>query len=152
MYPTVPTTAPSIVSSVVFTAGRATPKSTILIASTDPPASITFPGLTSRWTIPAACAAASARAIPSPQRAVSSTESAACPIRSRSEGPSIHSIARYASSSFAPSPCATYRTIPGCESPASTEISRSNRAALSPPPRARIFTATGSPVARSSAL
>jgi hypothetical protein len=74
MYPAVPTTRPSAVrgrspaatvtSSSLTSAvsvSFARPKSTTLTRPSEP--TITFPGLKSRWTIPAACAAASASAI-----------------------------------------------------------------------------------------
>jgi hypothetical protein len=146
----VPITEPAMVSSSARGPARATPKSTSLGRSSAPPGSITLPGFTSRCTTPAACAPASPRAIPSAQAAASSTESVLLATRSRSDGPSIHSITRYAPAGSAERPCATYRTIPGCDRRASTAISRSKRASTASSAPATIFTATGSPVTRSA--
>ena len=56
---------------------------------------ITFSGFTSRWTIPASCAAASARAASVSHRTRSSTGTLASPTYARSELPFTSSIAMY---------------------------------------------------------
>jgi len=68
MYATVPTVVPVRVSAVC-PESFATPKSSSFTSARD--VSITLAGLMSRWTIPAACAAATAREI----RAITSSAS-----------------------------------------------------------------------------
>jgi hypothetical protein len=108
---------------------RAMPKSMILIAATSPPERYRLPGLRSRWTKPERCIAPSAPATVRPSSTVSLMVSSRRASRSRSVSPASHSIARNASPAPVV-PCATYRTMPGCESSESTRASRANRSAM----------------------
>ncbi len=90
--------APVAVSKVRSTT-RATPKSTSVARATSPPTSITLVGFTSRWTMPARWAAASASARRSATVHVSWSERRPRAMRAERGSPSSHSMARKTSPS-----------------------------------------------------
>jgi hypothetical protein len=95
----VPTNIPGCVARVSVASAEsggasssfATPKSSTL--TTPSGRTMTFSGLMSRWTIPAACAATSAPTTGTARSSASGTASAPRETRARSVSPSTHSIA-----------------------------------------------------------
>ncbi len=100
--------------------------------------------------MPCACATVRASVARRISTRLSSTVRAFLESRSARSSPSRSSITRKDRPS-AVSPCATYRTIPGCDRSESSRASRRNRSAAPSVTRSRTFNATGSPPSRSAA-